>query len=87
MGRSTSVVNVAESNLTKMSGTPGKRIEVTRWGDIEDTTNRIDERQKQLIKETLNRGITDGQSLVWLPEFVRDKDLDTVKAEEIGLNG
>lgn len=85
MGRSTSVVNVAESSLTKMTETqttPGERITVEEWHDINDVTTRIDDRQKQLIKETLNRGITDGQSLIWLPEFVRGKDLDTVKGDD-----
>jgi hypothetical protein len=65
-----------------MAGTPGKRIEVSGWSDIEDTTNQMEERQKQLIKETLNRGLPDRQSLVWLPEFIRDKDLDTVKGDD-----
>ncbi|WP_226007401.1 hypothetical protein [Natrinema salinisoli] len=65
------------------TGTPGARIDVTEWRDIDDVTGRITERQKQLVKERLNAGLPgDDYAVVWLPEFIRDKDLETIEGDD-----
>ena len=59
---------------------PGDRITVNEWGDIDTTTQRIDEQQKQVVKSLLNDEIPEGKSIIWLPEFINpeSKNLETV---------
>ena len=42
-----------------MTNTPGERIEATTWDDINNVTSRINDKQKQLIKEHVNERLPD----------------------------
>jgi len=68
-----------------MSQTPGQRLEVTSYEQLQDVSSKIDDREIEIVKSLLNNELEPGsdESIVWLPEFIRrGSDLEPVDGSE-----